>query len=76
MEKTVTINGKSIKVINTTDQTPYISDSDAEMDLRASYAIKVAIDKAIICKKPIARYDKLTKRAYLEYPNGERKYTN
>ena len=36
--------------------------------------VKVAINNAKICKKPIAGYDKEKKRAYVEYANGERKY--
>ena len=51
-----------------------ISASDAEMDNRAMAAVRSAIDKAEICKKPIARYDTATKRAYVEYANGEKKY--
>ena len=51
-----------------------ISASDAEMDNRAMAAVRSAIDKAKICKKPIARYDTATKRAYVEYANGEKKY--
>lgn len=37
-------------------------------------AVKAAINKAKICKKPIAGYDKEKKHAYVEYANGERKY--
>ena len=48
--------------------------SDNEMDERAVEAVKAAINKAKICKKPIAGYDKEKKRAYVEYANGERKY--
>ena len=48
--------------------------SDIEMDERAVEAVKAAINKANICKKPIAGYDKEKKRAYVEYANGERKY--
>ena len=43
-------------------------------DERAVEAVKAAIKKAKICKKPIAGYDKEKKRAYVEYANGERKY--
>ena len=45
-----------------------------EMDYRAEEAVKAALHRAKVCKKPIARYDMDTKRAYIEYPNGERKY--
>lgn len=48
--------------------------SDIEMDERAVEAVKAAISKAKICKKPIAGYDKEKKLAYVEYANGERKY--
>lgn len=37
-------------------------------------AVKAAINKAKICKKPIAGYDKEKKQAYVEFANGERKY--
>ena len=52
----------------------FISESDAEMDYRAEEAVKAALHRAKVCKKPIARYDMDTKRAYIEYPNGDRKY--
>lgn len=48
--------------------------NDAEMDRRASAAVHAAIDKAKICKKPIAGYEVETKRAFLEYPDGSIKY--
>lgn len=48
--------------------------SDNEMDKRAVEAVKAAINKAKICKKPIAGCDKEKKAAYVEYANGERKY--
>ena len=44
------------------------------MNKRITHAVKAAIDRAKICGKPIARYDAETDRAYLEYPDGERKY--
>lgn len=44
------------------------------MDARARQAVKVAIEKAKFCKKPVARYDIETKRAYIEYADGTRKY--
>lgn len=44
------------------------------MDRRAVEAVKAAINKAKICKKPIAGYDKEKKAAYIEYANGDRKY--
>lgn len=51
-----------------------ISENDSEMDIRAKCAVRSAIEKAEICKKPVARYDTVLKKAYLEFANGERKY--
>ena len=51
-----------------------MTESDNEMDERAVEAVKAAINKAKICKKPFAGYDKEKKQAYVEYANGERKY--
>jgi hypothetical protein len=44
------------------------------MDARAVEAVKAAINKARVCKKPIAGYDKENKKAYIEYANGDIKY--
>ena len=62
----------NIKVVNPAEREQYISDNDMEMDLRASAAVKAALNKAEICKKPIAKYDKEKKKAYVEYPSGRR----
>lgn len=72
-------NRKLIKVFHNTQNDKFqtnniISVQDAEMDKRALAAVKSAVAKAKVCNKPIARYDLDTKRVYLEYPNGERKY--
>ena len=53
-----------------------ITESDAEMDSRATAAVRSALDRAKVCKKPIAKYDTVTKRAYVEYADGEKKYVN
>lgn len=76
MNVNVTRDGKTyvVKVVSPKEQSQVLSDSDMEMDARARQAVKVAIEKAQFCKKPIARYDIETKRAYIEYANGERKY--
>ena len=66
----------SVKVVHTSKQECSISERDAEMDARATQAVKAAVAKAQFCKKPIARYDLVTKRAYVEYANGERRYVN
>ena len=61
----------NVKVISS-NQRNYISDSDAEMDARAKEAVRAAVSKAEVCKKPIAKYDVVTKKAYVEYPDGRR----
>ena len=40
----------NIKVVNPAEREQYISDNDMEMDLRASAAVKAALNKAEICK--------------------------
>lgn len=67
-------SGMTVKVVPSEEYRDFISESDAEMDYRAQEAVKAALHRAKVCKKPIARYDMDTKRAYIEYPNGERKY--
>lgn len=69
-----TKNGKLIKVISCEEAPKTITVSDGEMDRRAVEAVKAAINKAKICKKPIAGYDKEKRAAYIEYANGDRKY--
>ena len=72
---TITLpNGRTVRVVSPEERDYVISESDAEMDYRAEEAVKAAIHRAKVCKKPIARYDMDTKKAYIEYPNGERKY--
>lgn len=63
-----------IKVISGADADKVLTKEDKDMDARAKEAVRAAIAKAKFCKKPIAKYDLKTKRAYLEYPSGARKY--
>lgn len=74
MEIVKTKSGNIIKVVSYEEEKNILTESDREMDERAVEAVKAAINKAKICKKPIAGYDKEKKRAYVEYANGERKY--
>lgn len=69
-------NGQKIQVVAPGEHKLVLTDSDIEMDYRAAQAVKAALHKAKVCKKPIAGYDADTKRAYIEYPNGERRYYN
>lgn len=75
-----TVSTKSdriIKVVSREEEKSTLTESDNEMDERAVEAVKAAINKAKICKKPIAGYDDNEKKqAYVEYANGERKYVN
>ena len=73
------IGNLSVKVVNGNDSlldNELISESDAEMDSRAQAAVRSAISKAKICKKPVAKYDAVAKKAYVEYADGEKKYVN
>lgn len=74
MTKVLTKSGKVIKVVSHEEEKEIVTESDNEMDARATEAVKAAINKAKICKKPVAGYDKEKKAAYIEYANGERKY--
>lgn len=69
-----TKSGRVIKVVSQEEEKSTLTVSDNEMDERAVEAVKAAINKAKICKQPIAGYDKEKKLAYVEYANGERKY--
>ena len=69
-----TKSGRVIKVVSKEEEKNILTVSDNEMDERAVEAVKAAISKAKICKKPIAGYDKEKKLAYVEYANGERNY--
>ncbi|MDD6043315.1 MAG: hypothetical protein PUB87_06135 [Eubacteriaceae bacterium] len=62
----------NVKVIASSDQKNYISDSDAEMDARVVEAVRAAVSRAEVCNKPIAKYDVVEKKAYVEYPDGRR----
>ena len=74
----VKVVGRSspIKVISSARENANILKSDDEMDKRATQAVKSAVEKAKFCKKPIARYDVDSKKVYVEYSNGERKYVD
>ncbi len=48
--------------------------SDEELTLRFKEAIRLDDEERRIKGLPVARYDDETRRAYLEYPDGTRKY--
>lgn len=68
--------GRMIKVVAGSEHSNFISSNDEEMDARAVEAVRAAVSKAKFCQKPIARYDTKTKRVYVEYADGERKYVD
>ncbi|HJB19475.1 MAG TPA: hypothetical protein H9782_09510 [Candidatus Bariatricus faecipullorum] len=51
-----------------------LTDRDREMDKRATRAVKAAVEKAKVCRKPVAGYDIERKKAYIEYADGKRQY--
>ena len=70
MSKTLKINNRTIKVISPDAQKTVITAEDADMDNRAKNAVRAAINRAQVCKKPIARYDAKTKKVYIENADG------
>lgn len=70
----VTVNGRVISVVDKKSNKRLLTESDKEMDARAKKAVKMAITKAKICKKPVAYYDTVSKKAYLEFADGVKKY--
>ena len=59
-----TKSGKIINVVSREEESKMLTLSDQEMDARAVEAVKAAINKARVCKKPIAGYDKENKKVY------------
>ncbi len=75
MSKTIKIVGnRTVTVISSDSSSECISENDKEMDARAVAAVKFAIKRARICKKPIAKYDAEMKKAYIITENGKKTY--
>ncbi|MBR2523980.1 MAG: hypothetical protein IKE53_06025 [Clostridiales bacterium] len=53
-----------------------ISAEDKDMDRRINAAVNSAINRAKVCQKPIAKYDRRKKKAYVIDSNGEKKYVS
>lgn len=66
----------TVKVVTPEEQKNFISARDIAMDERATRAVKVAVEKAKFCEKPVAKYDLKEKKAYIEYANGVKKYVD
>ncbi len=73
--KIVKKDNLNIRVIMPGEVDENLTEDDIEMDKRVNAAVKAAIERAKVCKKPIARYDPVAKKAYMEYPDGTRKYS-
>ena len=67
-------NNRSITIVSAENSDTAISKTDIEMDTRAREAVKSALNRAKTCKKPIAKYDKINKKAYIETADGEKFY--
>ena len=74
MDKVVNLNGMTIKVIDAQEKDAFLTQDDKDMDIRATAAVRAALNKAKICGKPIARYDTVTHKAYIENADGSKIY--
>lgn len=70
----IKIGNHSVKVVSPDDAV--ISSDDKDMDMRVTAAVNSAIKKAKVCNKPIAKYDRRKKKAYVVQANGEKKYVS
>lgn len=67
-------NNKVVNIVTPESVNSFLTEEDIEMDYRANEAVKAAINKAKVCKKPIARYDIAAEKAYIQMPDGEKVY--
>ena len=51
-----------VTVVPSKSKKTVLSKSDIEMDRRAEHAVKAAIKRAEVCRKPVARYNSTSKR--------------
>lgn len=59
-------------IINELDSTNGLSDE--ELTERFKESIRIDNEIRMIKGLPVAKYDKVNKKAYLEYPDGRREY--
>lgn len=71
MGKTIKLNGRTVRVVSPEMQKTVITDADTDMDNRAKCAVKAAINRAQVCRKPIARYDAKARKVYIENADRE-----
>ncbi len=75
MSKTIKLkDNRTVTVVTADSMSSALSEVETEMDTRAKAAVESAIQKAITCKKPIARYDRIRKRAYIVTKDGVKIY--
>ena len=75
MNKTVLLsNNRLVTVVSPENVNAVLSETDIEMDYRAREAVKAAINRAEIYKKPIAKYDSANKKAYLQTADSKKIY--
>ena len=53
MAKVVNLNGMTIKVIDAQEKDAFLTQDDKDMDIRATAAVRAALNKTKICGKPI-----------------------
>ena len=70
--KKIKVGNHIVNVIDSNESN--ISPEDKAMDKTVTADVRSAINKAIVCDKPIAKYDLRSKKAFVEQPNGEKKY--
>ncbi len=75
MSKIIKKGDMTIRIIMPDEVDENLTEEDIEIDERVRQGVKAAIERAKVCKIPIARYAPVKKKAYMEYPDGTRKYS-
>lgn len=77
MNKTIVLkDGRSVKVFSPENAQSELTEAEVGMDYRAKEAVKAAINRAKVCKKPIARYDAESRKAYLQTADNKKIYVD
>jgi len=75
MSKIVLLNNNRLVIVVSPENiNAVLSETDIEMGYRAREAVKAAINRAEICKKPIAKYDSVNRKAYLQNADSKKIY--
>lgn len=71
------VGKRKVKIVTPDESNKVVlSPEDKEMDKRVSTAVSSAIKKAVVCKAPIAKYDKRKKKACVIHSNGDKEYVS